>query len=76
MLGIMSIDFRKKVGLRIRRERLYQKKSQVELSGLAGISQDNLSKIERGLQEPSLGTLLKIADALHLKLYDLIKDVD
>ncbi len=38
--------------------------SQMQLSSLTGIDQSNISKIERGLANPSVATLERIASAL------------
>jgi len=45
---------------------------QEELAYAAGISTSTLSRIERGLHQPSLPTLRKIAAALEVSLADLI----
>ena len=42
--------------------------SQQRLSSVTGIDQSDLSKIERGIANPSVGTLKRIADALDMKL--------
>ena len=42
--------------------------SQKELSDLTGIDQSDLSKIERGIANPSVNTLNRIAKALDVKL--------
>ena len=42
--------------------------SQKELSEATGIDQSDLSKIERGVANPSVGTLSRIAEALDAKL--------
>ena len=43
--------------------------SQKELSEATGIDQSDLSKIERGVANPSVGTLNRIAEALDAKLF-------
>lgn len=43
--------------------------SQKELSALSGIDQSDISKIERGVANPSVATLERIAEALRAKLY-------
>ena len=43
--------------------------SQKELSEATGIDQSDLSKIERGAANPSVGTLNRIAEALDAKLF-------
>jgi transcriptional regulator with XRE-family HTH domain len=45
-----------------------------ELSNRSGIPMSTLSRVERGLQEPSTGTLVKLARALDLD--DLAKLAD
>jgi DNA-binding XRE family transcriptional regulator len=42
--------------------------SQKELSELTGIDQSDISKIERGVANPSVGTLKRIANALGARL--------
>ena len=42
--------------------------SQKELAQATGIDQSDLSKIERGVANPSIGTLNRIAEALDVKL--------
>ena len=42
--------------------------SQKELAEATGIDQSDLSKIERGLANPSIGTLSRIADAMDAEL--------
>lgn len=42
--------------------------SQKELAEATGIDQSDLSKIERGVANPSVGTLKRIADALDARL--------
>jgi transcriptional regulator with XRE-family HTH domain len=45
---------------------------QEDLAHAAGISTSTLSRVERGLHQPSLPTLRKIAAALGVSLADLI----
>ncbi|MBR4209162.1 MAG: helix-turn-helix domain-containing protein [Lachnospiraceae bacterium] len=47
--------------------------SQKELAEATGMDQSDISKIERGVANPSVGTLNRIAEALGLKLYISIK---
>ena len=47
--------------------------SQGELAERAGISREYVSRIEGGHQDPTIGTLEKIAKALKVKLVDLVK---
>ncbi len=47
--------------------------TQDQLSEIAGISSDYLSEIERGKKVPSLKRLFRIADALGVPAYKLLK---
>ena len=47
--------------------------SQKELSETSGIDQSDLSKIERGIANPSIGTLNRIAEAMDAELLVSIK---
>lgn len=35
-----------------------------------------MSNLERDIQEPGLGTIFSIADALNMKAYELIKEIE
>lgn len=52
------------VGLEIQKARSKKGLSQIELSKLTNIDQSDISKIERGLANPSVNTLYKIVRAL------------
>ena len=56
------------VGESISYARLCREKSQAELAELSGIDQSDISKLERGVANPSIKTLKKIADALDCNL--------
>lgn len=47
--------------------------SQEELSGLAGIARSHLAMIENGRKNANADTLWRIADALDMRLSDLIR---
>ena len=47
--------------------------SQKELSGLTGIDQSDISRIERGIANPSINTLSRISRALDAELLISIK---
>lgn len=62
----------KAVGAVIRRLRLQKGMTQELLSGLAGIARTHLSMIEVGSKQANVATLWRIADALDLRLSQLI----
>ena len=56
------------VGYAVAEARANKGYSQMELSNATGIDQSDISKIERGVANPSVGTLTRIADALDTNL--------
>lgn len=64
-VGEVIADFRKRKGL-----------SQEVLSGLADIGRTHLSAIERGDRKPTLETLYRIANALDVKMSDIVKEIE
>ena len=59
-----NVDVGDAVGL----ARATRRVSQAELADKTGMDQSDISKIERGIANPSMSTLRKIADALDCKL--------
>lgn len=64
------------VGLRIRSLREERGWSQERLAGDAGVHRTYMGDVERGERNPSLFSLLKIADALGIHVSDLFSDGD
>lgn len=58
-------DLRKKAGL-----------TQGQLAGLAGLSEDYISAMERGIQTGSLTAMVHIANALQIELAELVKQIE
>jgi len=56
------------IGEKVRLERQKQHITQEKLAKMVGITQQMLSKIERGRENPSLSTIKKIADKLKVKV--------
>lgn len=56
----MNPSYEVRIGDRIRFHRQAQRKTQAVVAGLAGISEDYLSQIERGLKTPTLGLLHRL----------------
>jgi transcriptional regulator with XRE-family HTH domain len=54
------------VAARLREEREKARISQMDLSFLAGLSQNQVNYIETGKRTPNLFTVLKICNALHI----------
>ena len=69
------ITDQQKVGKRIQYHRDKNKISQEEMSALVGISVAAVSSIERGLNFPSVESLIKIANILDVSMDCLFVDV-
>jgi transcriptional regulator with XRE-family HTH domain len=69
--GRMKTSTKKLLGQRIKELRKARGLSQDRLSEKIGIDSKHLSRIEVGKNYPSLDTLQKLADALHVELKDL-----
>lgn len=63
-----------KIGKRIKAIRANRNISQNELSKKCQIEKAGMSKIEAGLSNPTVRTLLKISQALEVSIADLFKD--
>ncbi|MBR3740886.1 MAG: helix-turn-helix transcriptional regulator [Clostridia bacterium] len=63
-------------GTIIRQLRIKQGISQEVLSGLAGVARTHLTMIENGEKNANVDTLWRIADALGIKLSELIQIVE
>lgn len=71
----MQDPFLKKLGNRIRKERMNCGLNQDEMSQRCGIDRSFLSGIERGHRNITILTLVKIASGLELPLHELLRDV-
>ena len=56
------------IGNRIREARVQAGLKQKELAEKIGVSESRVSQYEKGSQNPRIGTLLKIADALGISV--------
>ncbi len=59
----------------LRERRIGRGLSMNRVAQLAKLSQQMVSYVERGLRSPTLDTLLRIADALDVDLWKLLKQV-
>lgn len=64
------------IGEEVSYERACRDMSQAEMAKLSGIDQSDISKIERGVANPSVGTLKKIAKALGKELKITFVDIE
>lgn len=63
-------------GQRLRFYRLAQSLTQEQLAWSIGMSRVFISELERGLREPSLGTILRLAHALKISAALMIAEVE
>ncbi|MEO1247790.1 MAG: helix-turn-helix transcriptional regulator [Pseudomonadota bacterium] len=63
-------------GLIVRRRRLAAEMSQETLAAEASCHPTYISLVERGLRNPSLDTMLKLASALECPAWQLVRDTE
>jgi transcriptional regulator with XRE-family HTH domain len=63
-------------GAHLRELRIARGLTQTELADLSRTGPAFISKLERGVTTPTLGMLLRLADALDCRLYDLVNIFD
>lgn len=66
------MDVRRRVGLNVKRLREAQGISQEDLADRAGVHRTYVSGVERGVRNPTITVLEKIAGALGAKLATLV----
>jgi transcriptional regulator with XRE-family HTH domain len=66
----LDIEMRRELGLHVRELRQGKQLTLAQLAASVGISTSALSQIERGVIEPSLGTLWQLNDVLGSSLFD------
>jgi DNA-binding XRE family transcriptional regulator len=65
-----------KLGTRLQQRRVELGLSQFQLSEKAGVNRTYLSDIERGVCNATISMLTKVANALDMKLWALLKELD
>jgi len=63
-------------GPHLRQMRLARGLTQTELAERAHTNEMFISKLERGVTTPTIGTLVRLADALDCKVTDLVEVLD
>jgi transcriptional regulator with XRE-family HTH domain len=69
-------NIRRRIGARIRELRLKREWSQEELADRANLHPNFIGAAERGEQNLSLASLVKISKTLGVKLVDLVRGID
>ena len=62
------------MGRRLKIARVAQDLTIAELSEISGITQPTISRLERGIHQPALYTVSRLAEALHVKMSDLFSE--
>jgi transcriptional regulator with XRE-family HTH domain len=70
------MDVRRQVGLRIKVLREAQAISQEELAARAQLHRTYVSGVERGVRNPTVTVLAKLAAGLEVKLVDVVEGVE
>ena len=69
------MDVRKKFGKRLRALREERGWSQEEFADRAGLHRTYVSAVERGIRNPTLSVLDRLADAFGISLTELVRSV-
>lgn len=72
MRSILAMDIRRQFGRTVRRLRLEKGWSQEELAAEAGLHRTYVSQLERGIRNPTLTLIAKLAKALSTTLAALV----
>lgn len=68
-----TTDVKENLRQNIRKYRMALKLTQVQLGIRAGLSKDFIYSVEMGRRTPSIDVLCKLADALKVQPYELLK---
>jgi transcriptional regulator with XRE-family HTH domain len=71
LLNLRRMDVRILIGRNFARIRHEKGLTQEEVANLSGFSQQYLSGLERGLRNPTVGTLSELAQSLGVTFWDL-----
>ena len=66
----------KAIGIAVKRLRTSRGLTQEALAHDSGLSLTSLARIETGVQEPKVGTVAELANAMHLKGSDLLREME
>lgn len=72
-MDVLNVE--KQLGMRIRYLRMQKKWSQEDLALEADINKNYLSDLERGMRNPTLKVMEKIANALEITIEELLKGI-
>ena len=70
------MDIEKAFGTVLSKRRKNQKITQEKLANLCKLDRTYISMLERGLKQPTLGTIFKISNVLDLTPSEMLKEVE
>jgi transcriptional regulator with XRE-family HTH domain len=70
-----GVDAQQRVGRTLRAKRQRSGLTQEQLAGAADMHPTEVSRLERGVRDPRLSTLVRLARALDIELADLVRGV-
>jgi len=70
------VEVKRILGTVLKDARLKKKVTQAKLAEVCDLDEDYVSKIERGVRQPSISTLFVISDALNTPIAGIIAEVD
>lgn len=76
MVGTSSGEFELPFGAALRRVRLASKMTQEQLGLEAGVQRNFISLIELGQNQPTIGTITKLARALGMSASELVAEAE
>jgi transcriptional regulator with XRE-family HTH domain len=69
------VEPKEQLGVNIRRLRLDAGLTQMELSNRSDIDMAEISRLERGVKDPRLSTIVKVARGLDVPVVELVRGV-
>lgn len=72
----LGMDRKIRFGIRLKALRKQRNLTQEQLAELIDRSVDAISKMERGITLPSLETLMRLSEKLHVSMKDLVDPID
>jgi transcriptional regulator with XRE-family HTH domain len=69
------VEPKEQLGVNLRRLRLAAGLTQMELSNRSGLDMAEISRLERGVKDPRLSTIVRLATGLEVDAGDLVRGI-